>query len=80
MENLNYLMDHILYLIFTIIFNISSKKHQIVTDNPPIRIYVNKIEDKITFEIKTTYYLELLMPELMKLLGHTKSKITSLIR
>ena len=25
------------------------KKHETVTDNPPIRIYVNKIENKITF-------------------------------
>ena len=28
------------------------------------------------FEIKTGYYLELLTPETMKLLGDTKSKIT----
>ena len=26
-------------------------------------IYVSKIENRITFEIKTRYYLELLMPE-----------------
>ena len=39
-------------------------------------IYVNKIENRITFKIKTEYYLELLMPETMKLLGSTKSKIT----
>ena len=37
-------------------------------------IYVNKIEKRITFEIKTGYYLELLMPEAIKLLGSTKSK------
>ena len=52
------------------------KKHKIVTDNPSIRIYVNKIENRITFKIKTGYYLELLMPETMKLLGSTKSKMT----
>ena len=39
-------------------------------------IYVNKIENRITFKIKTGYYLELLTPETMKLLGSTKSKIT----
>ena len=39
-------------------------------------IYVNKIENRITFKIKTEYYLELLTPETMKLLGSTKSKIT----
>ena len=31
----------------------------------------------ITFRIKTGYYLELLMPKTMKLLGSTKSKITN---
>ena len=41
-----------------------------------IRIYINKIENRITFKIKTGYYLELLTPETMKLLGSTKSKIT----
>ena len=38
--------------------------------------YVNKIENRITFEIKTGYYLELLTPETMKLIGCTKKKIT----
>ena len=33
------------------------------------------IENTITFKIKTDYYLELLTPEKMKLLGSTKSKI-----
>ena len=33
---------------------------------------VNKIENKITFKIKTGYYLELLTPEVMQLLGSTK--------
>ena len=39
-------------------------------------IYVNKIKNRIVFKIKTGYYLELLMPETMKLSGSTKSKIT----
>ena len=50
------------------------KKHETVTDYPSILIYVNKVENIITFKIKTGYYLELLMPETMKLLGSTKSK------
>ena len=45
-------------------------------DNPAIKIYVNKIENRITFKIKTGYYLELLTPETMKLFGSTESKIT----
>ena len=52
------------------------QKHETVTDNPSIRIYINKIENKITFNIKTGCYLELLTPETMKLLRSTKSKIT----
>ena len=43
--------------------------------NPSIRIYVNKIENRITFKIKNGHYLELLTPETMKLLGSTRSKI-----
>ena len=76
MIHLNYVIDHILYEIFKIILNTSSKRHQGVNDNPSIRIYANKIENKITFRIKTGYYLNTLTPETMKLLGTTKSKIT----
>ena len=39
-------------------------------------MYVNRIENRITFKIKNGYYLELLTPETMKLLGSTESKIT----
>ena len=49
------------------------KKHSENVDNPSIRIYVNKIENRITFKIKN---LQLLTPETMKLLGSTESKIT----
>ena len=41
------------------------KNHDKVTDNPPIRIYVSKIENSITFRIKTGYYLELLVAEMI---------------
>ena len=34
------------------------------------------MKNRIMFKIKTRYYLKLLMPETMKLLGGTKSKIT----
>ena len=43
------------------------KKHSESVDNPSIKIYVNKIENKVTFKIKNGYYLEL---------GSTESKIT----
>ena len=38
-------------------------------------VYLNKIENRITFKIKTGYYLQLLTPETMKLPGRTKTKI-----
>ena len=37
---------------------------------------VNRIENRITFKIKSGYYLELLTPETMKLLGSAENKIT----
>ena len=52
------------------------KKHGENIDNPSIRIYVNKIENRITFKIKTGYYLEFLTAETMKLLESTENKIT----
>ena len=55
---------------------IVSKKHYENIDNSPITIYVNKIENWITFKIKTGYYIELLTPEAIKLLQNTKNKIT----
>ena len=45
-----------------------------MTDNTQIRIYVNIIVNKITFEIKSEYYLERLALETMKVLGITKNK------
>ena len=39
------------------------KKHSESVDNPPIRIFVNRIENRITFKIKNGYFLELLTPE-----------------
>ena len=52
------------------------KKHGENIDDPSIRIYVNKIENRITFKIKTGYNLELLTSETMKLLWSTENKIT----
>ena len=39
-------------------------------------MYINRIENRIIFKIKNGYYLGLLTPETMKLLGSTESKIT----
>ena len=51
------------------------KKHSESVHNPSIKIHINKIENRITFKIKSEYYLELLTLETMKLPGTTVSKI-----
>ena len=76
MESLNYLVDHILYQTFKIILNIFKKKQWEKTGNLPIIIYINNIENKITFKIKPGCHLKLLTPETMKLLGSTKAEVS----
>ena len=51
------------------------KKHGTIADNSPVQIYVNKIKNRIVFEIKTGYKLELLTKETMQLLGSSKKVI-----
>ena len=51
------------------------EKHEENDDKPSVQIYVNKIENRITFKIKNGYGLELLTKETMKLLGSTENKI-----
>ena len=68
-------MDHILYQILKIILSIFLKKHGENINNPLVRIYINKIENRITFKITTGYYLELLTPKTMNLPGSAKNKI-----
>ena len=62
------------YSIFDIedYFELIIKKHETLSENPPIQIYRSKIKNRIVFKIKTGYKLELLTPETMKLLGSTK--------
>ena len=52
------------------------QKHYTVTGNSLIGIDLNRIENRITFEIKRGYYFELLTSETIKILESTKSKIT----
>ena len=61
------IQDHFEYIL---------KKHGENTDKPSIQIYVNKIENRITFKIKDGYALEFLRKETMKLIGTTENKIT----
>ena len=43
-----------------------------IKNKPSVKIYINKVENRITFEIKNGCSLELLTKETMKLLGSTK--------
>ena len=56
-------------------FEFVIKKHETLTENPPIQICANEIKNRIVFKIKTGYKLELLTPETMKLLGSTKKDV-----
>ena len=51
------------------------KKHGENTDKPSVQIYVNKIDNRVTFKIKNGYSLELSTPETIKLLGSTENEI-----
>ena len=53
-------------------FEFIIKKHETSSENPSVQIYQNKIKNRIIFKIKNGYKLELLTPEMMKLLGSTK--------
>ena len=56
-------------------FEFIIKKHETMTDSQSIKIYSNKIKNRIVFKIKHGYKLELLTPKTMKLLGSTKNVV-----
>ena len=51
------------------------KNHKTFTENPLIKICINKIENRSTFAIQLGYFLELLIPETMKLFKNTENNI-----
>ena len=51
------------------------KKHETIVDVSPVLIYVNEINIRIVFKIKSGYNLELLSKETMKLLESTTISI-----
>ena len=59
------IQDHFEYIL---------KKHGEDIDKPLVQIYVNKIENRVTFKSKNGYSLEILTSETIKLLGSTKNK------
>ena len=56
-------------------FEFIIKKHETLTEDPPVEIYPNKTKNRIVFKIKTGYKLELLTPETMRLLESTKKDV-----
>ena len=51
------------------------KKHETIADVSPVLIYVNEINNRIVFKIKSGYKLELLSKEMMRLLGSSSDTI-----
>ena len=66
-----------LYSIFDIYdyFEFIIKKHETLTENTPIQIYLNEIKNRILFKIKTGYKLLFSFPETMKFLGSTQKDV-----
>ena len=56
-------------------FEFVVRKHETLTENPPIQIYPNKVKNRIVFKIKTGYKLELLTVETVRLLGSGKKGV-----
>ena len=56
-------------------FEFIIKKQETLAKNSPIQIYPKKIKNRIVFKVKTSYKLELLSPETMKLLVSTKKGV-----
>ena len=61
--------------VFQDYFEYIIKKLKTEVYNPPINIYVNKIENRITFKIKRGCYLEILTPKTMKWLGNIVNRV-----
>ena len=51
----------------------NKNKHETLPTNPPIHIYINRINNRLVFQIKDEYKLELQIPEKMKLFGGTEN-------
>ena len=56
-------------------FEIIIKKKKNFTENLIVQTFLNKIKTRIVFKIKTSYKLESLIPETMRLLGSTKKAL-----
>ena len=57
-------------------FHFIIQKHETITDeDSPVKVYANKIKNRIVFKVKTDHKLELLTKETMQLLGSSKKEL-----
>ena len=56
------------------LFEFIIKKHETLTENPPIQIYPNKIKNRIIIKVITGYKLKLSSPETTELSGSTQKR------
>ena len=59
-------------------FEFIIKKHETLAENQPGQIYSNKIKKRIVFKIDAGCKLELLTPEIIKLLGSGKKDVKTI--
>ena len=52
-----------------------TRKYKKLRDNPLIRIYINRIENRTTLETKSKHFLKFSMPQILKLLDAAKNRI-----
>ena len=75
MKNLNYLICSISDIQENFEYIFKKSGEEINDKNHSIKMYANKVVNRIMSKTKTECYLELLTPETMELRGSTKSKI-----
>ena len=51
-----------------------------MAEDPPVKIYPNKIKKRIVFKIKAGYELEMLTPETMRLLESAKNDVDKMVK
>ena len=51
------------------------KNLETLTGNPPLKIYINRMDDRMKFNIKIRYSFEFLTPKTIKLVDTSENKI-----
>ena len=75
MMSLNYKMVRIILcsVRYSRLYRVHHKKLKKLPTNPPIHIYIHIIKNRLVFNIKDGYILELQMLDTIKLFGSTKN-------